>query len=176
MNAAELLGAVRAADDRDAEVARLRPRFAGLDEAHEALREELSRLLLAGWDAGDRPLLRALVAAETERAREDGGCGEALLAFCYLLYRIGEPEDVFLVYDAKYADMDCGVMIDGRFLTLGRPAQEMLAFVDARLAADAGLGDGRRHLRRDLVDEQTSSSYASEAAFRASVERYVGMP
>lgn len=110
--------------------------------ARAADEDAIDRLALALWpDANrlDRPLLRAIVESESKARRESGGCGDGLLASCVLLHRLGEPEDVFLLYDARQTNMDCGAMIDHDLLTMRLDRAEMLAFVTHRLASDGSL-------------------------------------
>lgn len=59
-----------------------------------------------------RALTRKAIAANVDDP--DIGCGDELYALCFLLYLVGDPEDVALVYEAKYLNMDTGSMIDSQ--------------------------------------------------------------
>lgn len=138
------------------------------EEAVESLARDLWR------DARplDLPILRAFVELETEFRREEDGCGDALLAACHLLYRLGEPEDVFLLFAAKYANMDCGCMLDHDLLTMGRGRDEMLDLVTKRLEVDPSLRAYRRRIDHAVADAFAHPNYDSPDALRSSYDRY----
>jgi hypothetical protein len=79
--------------------------------------EQLASELWRDCTLADHALLRELVAHEIEVRRVDGGCGDGLYALCFLIHTLGQIEDVLLIYQAKLANMDCGVMIDHDLLT-----------------------------------------------------------
>ena len=82
---------------------------------HEPSRSDLERI---------RELTRAEIAAN--RADDEIGCGNALYGLCVLLYLVGDPEDVALVHEAKFLNMDTGCMIDSFLLTMQRDRDTMM--------------------------------------------------
>ncbi len=172
MSAREFLDAVRAAGDVDATLAEWSSSYAEYDEAADAFREEVTALLWREHGAADLPVVRALVAVETAQALEYDGCTGTLQALAFLLYRLGDAGDVFALYAAKTANSDTRCMLDGRLLTMGRARAAMLAFVDARLAAEPLLGARHPGLREELVAAYADATYDSDDDFRASVTGY----
>ena len=127
--------------------------------------------LLRVSDRRDLDEIRALTrdAIAAIQADEDRGCGDELYALCFLLYLVGDPADVALVYAAKYLNMDTGCMIAGGLLTMGRDRETMMRAIDALPLAT------RPHLARDLALAFDAPLHASEAARAQTLRSYFGI-
>ncbi len=102
----ELLDAARAARKREAP---------GLDDLTQ--RAALLACLLSSYETNDLPLIRAAVRAEMELVLAEGdGCGDVLLAGCWLLFMLGDVRDSALVWEAKNLNFDTYCYIDSVFL------------------------------------------------------------
>lgn len=112
-----------------------------------------------------RALTRQAIAAN--RRDDDIGCGDELYALCFLLYLVGDPEDVALVYEAKYLNMDTGSVIDAHLLTMRRDRATMLAAL-----ASLPPGVQRPHLESDLVDAFDRPIFDDSAAFERGLRQY----
>jgi hypothetical protein len=130
---------------------------------------EVIAALLRAPDRKDLAQIRALTrqAITANREDDDIGCGDELYALCFLLYQVGEPEDVALVYEAKYLNMDTGVMIDQDLLTMGRDKDTMLAAVAALPPAVA-----RKNMVRDLTAAFERSKFDTPADLVKSLRTY----
>lgn len=91
------------------------PAVAGLDGAE--VRAALVAALLSHCSPGDAALVRALTRAEIDHvSARRGGCGDVLLASCWLLFVLGDPADSGLVWAAKSIDFDTHSYIDSALL------------------------------------------------------------
>lgn len=73
--------------------------------------------LLSGHTEADAPLVRALTRQEIDGVRRVGdGCGDVLLACCWLLFMMGDVADSALVWEAKELNFDTHSYIDSVFL------------------------------------------------------------
>lgn len=111
---ADLLRAVRAVPEADlAETLRC-----GLsDLPNEVERAALVAALLTSSSSADTPLVRELTRQEIVWVEtNDSGCGDVLLACCWLLFMGGDVADVPLVWRAKNVNFDAHCYIDSVFL------------------------------------------------------------
>ena len=116
MEAAEIIARTRGAKGSSSVVEELVESL--IDDVD--LREKIAVALLRDFGAVDRPLIRALAEIETHRAREEGGCGDALYALCFMLFWLGNEEDYDVIVTAKESNVDTGAMIDAYMLTMRR--------------------------------------------------------
>jgi len=125
--------------------------------------------LLRASDRNDLAQIRALTrqAITANREDDDIGCGDELYALCFLLYLVGEPEDVALVYEAKYLNMDTGVTINQDLLTMRRDRETMLAAIAGLPKAAA-----RPNMARDLVAAFDRPTFDTPAALEQSLRGY----
>lgn len=150
MTAAEFIAAYRAASaegrtELQPLVAfRLQPRSSigsPLDPDYNlAFREQVTSTLYRDFTLADLELLRLLMAEELMCERETSA-HPSLYQLAYCLFRLRQPEDVFVLYEAKYGTghMDPAVMLDQELLGVGHAPAEMLRYVEARFAAEPGL-------------------------------------
>lgn len=111
---ADLLREVRAAPEADlAETLR-----GGLsDLPNEVERAALVASLLTSPSSADAPLIRELTRQEIAWVEaEDSGCGDVLLACCWMLFMGGDVDDSALVWRAKNVNFDTHCYIDSTFL------------------------------------------------------------
>jgi hypothetical protein len=120
--------------------------------------------LLRAPDRGDLPQIRTLThqAIAANREDDDIGCGDELYGLCFLLYLVGDAEDVVLLHEAKRLNMDTGSMIDGDLFTMRRDRETMLRAIEA-------LPSGIRHAVAAAFDQP---SYESPAALEAALRSY----
>jgi hypothetical protein len=97
-------------------------------------RRVIADRLLESFSGADLPLLRALMIEETMARREHGGCGRVLYALATMLFALGKLEDLPLVYNAKYSNMDAGSMIDSFFLTMQQDHGAVIAYLKSDLS------------------------------------------
>ena len=80
-------------------------------------RAALVAALLSVSTPSDAPLLRELTSQEIAFVtRADSGCGDVLLACCWLLFVNGQVEDSALVWRAKNVNFDAHCYVDSVFL------------------------------------------------------------
>ena len=111
-------------------------------------RAALVAALLSVSTPSDAPLLRELTSQEiafVERA--DTGCGDVLLACCWLLFVNGQVEDSALVWRAKNVNFDAHCYVDSVFLV----AHGVRA--TAEFARSAGLVDLAEWVEDDSSDD-----------------------
>jgi hypothetical protein len=108
-----------------------------------------------------REIARAEIAA---RAAALDGCGEQLLGLVFVLYLVGEPEDVLLVDAAKHANFDAGCTIDRDFYRMKHTREALLAATRDHPRAAA------------LVDAAFAApNYETPEDFEAYLRRYLGL-
>lgn len=137
---------------------------AGVSESVDSVdRPALVSTLLTEREATDIGLLRAVTTYEIASRKAAGdGCGDVLLACCWMLFCEGHLEDVELIWRAKNVNFDAYCYIDGAFLL----SQGLAASVAH--AEQAGAGDLLAYLQKlapgDMVEEvagwRTSSFFA----------------
>jgi hypothetical protein len=80
-------------------------------------RPALVTALFSSFTAADTPLIRELTRQEIAAVRDaDSGCGDVLLACCWLLFMLGHVEDTTLIWQAKNVNFDTHCYIDSVFL------------------------------------------------------------
>ena len=117
--------------------------------------------LLTERKAADLDLLRAVTTYEIAVRKTSGdGCGDVLLACCWMLFCDGHVEDVPLIWRAKNVNFDAYCYIDAALL-LPQGLDPSIA-----LAAQAGADDLLAYLQRlrpgdvaDAITEWRTSSF-----------------
>lgn len=94
-------------------------------------RTELTKLLLVDYSLRDVEFIRALFRSELECERAIWR-HDNLYQLSFYLYTLGQMEDAFLLYDAKYRlrHMDASTMQDRYSITVGREPAEVIKFVE----------------------------------------------
>lgn len=106
-------------------------------------RAALVATLISSFTPEDRPLVRHLTSLEIKAVRDaDEGCGDTLLACCWLLFMLGEVVDAALVWEAKNVNFDTHCYVDSVFL-IPRGVAATADFARSRGLADlAGWVEG----------------------------------
>ena len=111
--------------------------------------------LLTERNAGDLDLLRAVTAYEiAARKTSDDGCGDVLLACCWMLFCDGRLEDVPLTWRAKNINFDAYCYIDAALL-LPQGLDASIALAE-QAGADDLLAYLQKLMRGDMAEEITS--------------------
>lgn len=85
--------------------------------ADEIDRPALVAALMSELSEADAALVRALTRLEMDYVDEkELGCGDVLLACCWLLFRLGHIEDSALVFEVKMLSFDASCAIDTALL------------------------------------------------------------
>lgn len=136
---------------------------------------------LPGWDeietllrAPSRealPRIRALTrrAIAAVRADADLGCGDELHALCFLLYLVGDAEDVLLIHRARRLNMDTGATIERDLLTMRRDRATMMG------VAEAAPEQRRRRLAREIGAAFDAPDHASPEELEEGLRTYFGV-
>jgi len=118
------------------------------DYPDEMVRAALAAALLSSFAPSDAPLIGELTRREIAAVEDSGaGCGDVLLACCWLLFMAGRAEDSALVWRAKNINFDTHCYIDSVFLAPQGVAataefarsvglQDLVAWVDGEWIGD----------------------------------------
>ena len=159
----DLLREVRAAPDADL-AGTLRPGLSGLPA--EVERAALVAALLTSSSPTDVPLIRELTRQEIAWVEaNDAGCGDVLLACCWMLFMGGDVDDAALVWRAKNVNFDAHCYIDSALLVPHGVA------ATAEFARSRGLTD-----LAEWVDGMLASELQSTAEAWRSGEFFRGAP
>lgn len=189
MTAAEFIAAYRAASAEGR--AELRPLVAfrfqfrpsgissPLDPDYNLeFREQVTLTLYHDFSLTDLELLRRLMEEEL-RCEHETWHHPSLHQLAYYLFRLRQPEDVFVLYEAKYGTghMDPSFTLDQELLSVGHLPAEMLRYVEARFAAEPELRERYPELLerlRELRDEP--DQYQSPEEYAENMAYYFGGP
>lgn len=87
------------------------------DLPNEVERAALVAALSTTFSPADAPLVRGLTRQEIAWVeKDDAGCGDVLLASCWMLFVSGDVEDAALIWHAKNVYFDAHCYIDSVFL------------------------------------------------------------
>lgn len=135
----------------------------GSGSANELHRAAVIAALLSSFTPVDAPLVRALTRLEIDAVRDgDAGCGDALLACCWLLFMIGEVGDAALIWEAKNVNFDAHCYVDSVLLVPSGVA------ATAEFARSQGLTDLADWIH-GLVDPELGAQGWRTGSFFASV-------
>lgn len=111
-----------------------------LEDANLAFRTEIVESLLHDFAKTDRQLIRAILTQEL-KCEEETWIHDNLYQLCFYLYTIGDLEDVFILYAAKYnaTHMDAAGVLDRDMVTLGHDVDKVIEFVESKFNSDASL-------------------------------------
>lgn len=83
----------------------------------DAARAAVVGALLTVRSDADAPVLRELTRLEIDSVRRtDDGCGDTLLACCWMLFLLGDVADSALIWEAKNLNFDTHCAVDSVFL------------------------------------------------------------
>jgi len=114
-----------------------------LEDVNLTFRTEIMEALLYDFTKADHPLIKAIFTEEVKCENETWVHSDNLnlKQLCFYLYTIGDLEDVFDLYAAKYQtrDMDVACMLDRDMITLGHEVDRVIEFVTNKFESDATL-------------------------------------
>jgi len=112
------------------------------DDLNADVRAAVSKALYRIYDAGYRQIIRVLLRAEMDYCSEETMMTGVLRRLCFMLYEIGEPEDLALLHEAKFGtsfDASCALdpeLIRGRDPDRGLEYYKANPLPEADIAAD----------------------------------------
>jgi len=130
-------------------------------------RTEIVEELLNNFSNQDIKLIRQLfqeeINCELAIQRHDN-----LYQICFYLYSLGNMEDVFKIYKAKYdsRNFDTATMLDREMLYVNHKIEEVVNFVKNSKS------ELKENLLKQLIDLQENPDYESEAAYNTFINGY----
>ena len=138
-------------------------------------RTEVVGELIADFSINDIQLIRALFKEELkcENAIERH---DNLYQLCYYLYEIGQIEDVFLIYEAKFKakHMDAGTILDREMIYLKQSIDTVIDYVKSELKKNPNLINEYPLILEDLMDLKTYPDYESVEEYTQFIRGYSG--
>ena len=143
------------------------------EDENLSFRTELTELLLSDYSLKDVELIRTLFRSELkcERAiwRHDN-----LYQLSFYLYSLGQLEDAFLLYEAKYGlkHMDASTMQDRYSITVGHEPDEVIKYVEERFRDNPNLRNDYSGLLDELQSIIDYPDYDSIADYSRFIRGY----
>lgn len=145
MNVSEFISIYRQSVDKEI-LSELIPFFAfkpvenedgDLEDANLAFRTEIVEEILYDFSKTDHSLIKALFSEEI-KCEEETWVHDNLHQLCFYLYTIGDLEDIFILYSAKYhaTHMDAACVLDRDMITLGYDVDMVIEFVTNKFKRD----------------------------------------
>jgi hypothetical protein len=144
-----------------------------IQDENLGFRTEITERLLNDFSLADIKLIRELFRAELdcERAiwRHDN-----LYQLSYYLYSLGQMEDTFLLYEAKYGlrHMDASTMQDRYSITVGHEPNEIIKYVEDRFENNPLLRNDYFGLIEELQRIIDEPDYESITAYSRFIRGY----
>lgn len=144
-----------------------------IEDENLGFRTEITEALLNDFSLADIKLIRELFRAELdcERAiwRHDN-----LYQLSFYLYSLGQMEDTFLLYEAKYGlrHMDASTMQDRYSITVGHEPSEVIKYVESRFHDDPSLRNDYSGLIDELQSIIDAPDYESIANYSQFIRGY----
>jgi hypothetical protein len=137
------------------------------------IRTELTELLLSDYSLKDIELIRALFRAELECERAIWR-HDNLYQLSFYLYSLGQLEDTFLLYEAKYGlrHMDASTMQDRYSITVGHEPSEVIKYVEDRFRDNPNLRNDYSGLLDELQGIIDCPDYDSIADYSRFIRGY----
>ncbi len=126
-------------------------------------RVEVVEELLHDFSIKDLTLIRQLykeeLACERLIWRHDN-----IYQLSYYLFQLGQIEDCFLIYEAKYQvkHMDMGTMMDREMLTIGHDIDKVIKFVQQQLSENSEMREKYNGIIEQLIDLKENPDCDSE--------------
>jgi len=144
-----------------------------LTDIHLAFRAELVEALLSDFSLTDLALIRALfseeMACEAAIQRHDN-----LYQLCFYLYELGQLEDAFRIYEAKFLarNMDVGMLLDREMMTVRHEVEEVIRYVETVFLYQPELQARYPTILQELDELLTEPDYDSREAYRTFIRGY----
>ena len=126
-------------------------------------RIEVVEELLQDFSKKDLPLIRELykqeLACERLIWRHDN-----IYQLSYYLFQLGQIEDCFLIYEAKYKikHMDIATMMDREMLTVGNDIDKVILFVEQKFRGNPEIKEKYEGILEQLIDLKENPDRDSE--------------
>jgi len=136
-------------------------------------RIEVVEELLHDFSKKDFPLIRQLykeeLACERLIWRHDN-----IYQLSYYLFELGQLEDCFLIYEAKYQikHMDIATMMDREMLTVGHDINEVISFVSQKFKDNTELSVRFDGLLEELIDLKENPDYNNSEEYKIFLKGY----
>ena len=151
------------------------PIFEGgkLSDANLNFRTELIKELLHDFSKADIVLIRHLFAEEMKceiATRQH----DNLYQLCYYLYYIGDLQDTFILYDAKFntTNMDVGTMLDREMITVGHEIDEVIEYVQNEFDKNPELKRRYSGILDALDELKEFPDYPDQEAYKKFIKGY----
>lgn len=137
------------------------------------MRTEIVEELLSDFSIIDITLIRALFHEELK-------CELAtwqsvnLYQLCFYLFHLGQIEDTFLLYDAKFnaKNMDVGMMLDREMITVRHDIDEVIEFVENTFNNNPEMKEKFSGLVEKLLDLKKCPQYVGNELYHLFIRGY----
>ena len=132
----------------------------GIADDNLIFRSKIVEELLNDFSSKDIKLIRRIfeeeLKCELSTERHDN-----LYQLCFYLFEIGELEDVFLIYDAKFnsKNMDVRTMLDVEMMYMNKPIEDVINFVKSELNKKPELNEKYKTILIELDYLKTELNY-----------------
>lgn len=143
------------------------------EDENLGFRTEITELLLSDYSLKDIELIRALFRSELECERAIWR-HDNLYQLSFYLYSLGQLEDTFLLYEAKYGlrHMDASTMQDRYSITVGHEPNEVIEYVENCLRNNPDLRNDYSALSDELQGIIDYPDYDSIADYSRFIHGY----
>jgi len=142
-------------------------------DANLQFRTEVVEELLHDFSKGDIDLIRQLFAEEMkcEFATQQH---DNLYQLCYYLYDIGDLQDIFIIYDAKFNanNMDVGLGLDREMITVGHEVDDVIKYVQQEFKNNPNLANRYPNILAALNGLKDFPDYESTEAYSKFIKGY----
>jgi hypothetical protein len=138
-----------------------------------AFRTEIVEALLHDFSKDDIHLIRQLFTEEMKcelaTQRHDN-----LYQLCYYLYDIGDLQDAFIIYDAKFnaKNMDVGCMLDREMMTVGHDVDDVIKYVQHEFKNNPTLENQYSNILTELNGLKEFPDYENTEAYSKFIKGY----
>lgn len=129
--------------------------------------------LIHNFSLKDILLIRKLFKEELPCDREIEN-HDNLYQLCYYLYSLGQMEDTFMLYDAKYnaTNMDTALMLDSQCITVGHTADEVITYIEKQFKNDIVLAEKYSGLLAELNEIKNEPGYGGPKEYKTFLDSY----
>ncbi|WP_153799505.1 hypothetical protein [Foetidibacter luteolus] len=144
-----------------------------LMDANLEFRAEIVESLLHDFSQAEIHLIRQLFAEEMKcelaTHRHDN-----LYQLCYYLYDIGDLQDTFIIYDAKFNanNMDAGLGLDREMICVGHEVDDVIKYIQEEFKANPKLANQYPKILTELNGLKEFPDYESTEAYSKFIKGY----
>jgi hypothetical protein len=145
-------------------------------DSNFGFRTEIVNELLHDFSLSDIDLIRALFAEEMN-CELSTQLHDNLYQLCFYLYDLGQLEDTFILYDAKYnaKNSDVGMSLDREAITVGHDPDDVIAYVEAEFTKRPELKEKFSGIVKELESIKTKPDYDDLAEYGEFLKGYFGV-